>query len=115
MRRTSVYGWQRYVKRLTDILAAAIGLLALSPVMLTTAVAIRIFDGPQVLFRQERVGRDGYSFQLLKFRSLKPVSDEESETTWNVSRDRRMSRIGRVIRRTSIDELPQLINVLRGK
>src|SRR5262249_8379486 len=115
MRRTAVYGWQRYVKRISDIVAALIGLLIVSPVMVGTALAIRIFDGPNVLFRQERVGRDGHSFQLLKFRSLKPVSEEESETTWNVSHDERMSRIGRFIRRTSIDELPQLINVLRGE
>ena len=115
MRRTTVYGWQRYVKRLTDILAAAVGLLLVSPVMVSTALAIRMFDGPHVLFRQERVGRDGRSFELLKFRSLKPASEQESETTWNVSHDKRMSRIGKIIRRTSIDELPQLINVLRGE
>ena len=115
MRRTTVYGWQRYVKRLIDILAALVGLLLVSPVMLSTALAIRMFDGPHVLFRQERVGRDGRSFQLLKFRSLKPASEEESETTWNVSHDKRMSRVGKLIRRTSIDELPQLINVLRGE
>lgn len=115
MQRTRVYGWQRYVKRLVDILAAAAGILLVSPVMVSTALAIRIFDGPHVLFRQERVGRDGHSFELLKFRSLKPASETESETTWNVSNDKRMSRIGKIIRRTSIDELPQLINVLRGE
>jgi lipopolysaccharide/colanic/teichoic acid biosynthesis glycosyltransferase len=115
IRRTTVYGWQRYVKRLSDVLAALLGLLLVSPVMVSTALAIRVFDGPGVLFRQERVGRDGRSFELLKFRSLKPASDQESETTWNVSHDKRMSRIGRLIRRTSVDELPQLINVLRGE
>ena len=115
MRRTTVYGWQRYVKRLIDILAAVVGLLLVSPVMVSTALAIRMFDGPEILFRQERVGRDGRSFQLLKFRSLKPASENESETTWNVSHDKRMSRVGKLIRRTSIDELPQLINVLRGE
>jgi len=115
MRRPTVYGWQRYVKRLGDIVAAAVGLLLVSPVMVSTALAIRLFDGPHVLFRQERVGRDGRSFELLKFRSLKPASEQESETTWNVSHDKRMSRVGKIIRRTSIDELPQLINVLRGE
>ena len=115
MRRPTVYGWQRYVKRLIDILAALVGLLVVSPVMLSTALAIRVFDGPQVLFRQERVGRDGRSFELLKFRSLKPANEHESETTWNVSHDKRMSRVGKLIRRTSVDELPQLINVLRGE
>jgi exopolysaccharide biosynthesis polyprenyl glycosylphosphotransferase len=115
MRRTTVYGWQRHVKRLSDILAAAVGLLLVSPVMVSAALAIRMFDGPEILFRQERVGRDGRSFQLLKFRSLKPASENESETTWNVSHDKRMSRVGKIIRRTSIDELPQLINVLRGE
>jgi exopolysaccharide biosynthesis polyprenyl glycosylphosphotransferase len=115
MRRTTVYGWQRYVKRLGDILAGAFGLLLVSPVMVSTALAIRLFDGPEVLFRQERVGRDGRSFELLKFRSLKPASETESSTTWNVSHDKRMSRVGKIIRRTSIDELPQLINVLRGE
>jgi exopolysaccharide biosynthesis polyprenyl glycosylphosphotransferase len=104
--------WQ--VKRLFDIAFAATALLLLSPLMLAIAAAVRIDGGPGVLFRQERVGVDGRSFQVLKFRSLRPTDEHESATNWNVAHDHRLSRVGRFLRRTSLDELPQLINILRG-
>jgi lipopolysaccharide/colanic/teichoic acid biosynthesis glycosyltransferase len=68
-----------------------------------------------VLFRQERVGLDGRPFQVLKFRSLRPVDDSESETLWNIQHDDRLGPVGKFIRKTSLDELPQLFNILRGE
>jgi exopolysaccharide biosynthesis polyprenyl glycosylphosphotransferase len=102
------------VKRTTDRLVAAVALVVLSPVLAAVALAVRVSHGRGVLFRQVRVGLDGKEFELLKFRSLQPRDDTESATRWNVADDERMSRVGKLIRRTSLDELPQLWNVLRG-
>lgn len=102
------------VKRAMDAILATAGLLLAAPVMAACALAVRLSDGPGVIFRQERVGRHGRPFVLLKFRTLRPADVQESATRWNVASDGRMSRVGRVLRRTSLDELPQLWNVLRG-
>ncbi|MFJ4611442.1 sugar transferase [Streptomyces griseus] len=101
-------------KRAMDAALAAVGLLLAAPVMAACALAVRLSDGPGVIFRQERVGRHGRPFVLLKFRTLRPADVQESATRWNVASDGRMSRVGRALRRTSLDELPQLWNVLRG-
>lgn len=102
------------VKRAVDAVLATAGLLLAAPVMAACALAVRLSDGPGVIFRQERVGRHGSPFVLLKFRTLRPADVQESATRWNVASDGRMSRVGRMLRRTSLDELPQLWNVLRG-
>ncbi|MFI5757585.1 sugar transferase [Streptomyces sp. NPDC051569] len=101
-------------KRALDMTIAAPILLAISPLLLACALAVRLCDGPGVLFRQERVGQDGRPFTLLKFRTLRPADEQEAATRWNIAHDRRMSAVGRLLRRTSMDELPQLWNVLRG-
>ncbi|MER7665139.1 MULTISPECIES: exopolysaccharide biosynthesis polyprenyl glycosylphosphotransferase [unclassified Streptomyces] len=102
------------VKRVVDIVLAAIALLVAAPVMAVCALAVRFADGPGVIFRQERIGLDGRPFVLLKFRTLRPADEHESATRWSVARDRRMSFTGTVLRKSSLDELPQLWNVLRG-
>jgi exopolysaccharide biosynthesis polyprenyl glycosylphosphotransferase len=102
------------LKRVFDIVVAALALVALGPLLLACAVAVRLDGGPGVLFRQERVGLDGRPFQLLKFRSLRPADDDESRTRWNIAHDGRLGPVGRFLRTTSLDELPQLINILRG-
>ncbi|MFB8026615.1 MULTISPECIES: sugar transferase [unclassified Streptomyces] len=102
------------VKRAMDAVLAAVALVAASPVMAACALAVRVCDGPGVIFRQERIGESGRPFVLLKFRTLRPADEHESATRWNVSADGRMSRAGRLLRRTSLDELPQLWNVVRG-
>ena len=102
------------VKRLLDVTASGISLLLLSPVLMACAVAVRWETGPGIIFRQDRVGLDGRSFCLLKFRSLKPVDLTESQTAWNVQHDARLGVVGRFLRKTSLDELPQLWNILRG-
>ncbi|WP_405778498.1 exopolysaccharide biosynthesis polyprenyl glycosylphosphotransferase [Streptomyces sp. NBC_00859] len=101
-------------KRVLDTSLACLALLAAAPVMGLCALAVRISDGPGVLFRQERIGMDGRAFTLLKFRTLRPADDHESATRWSVAMDRRMSGVGSLLRRTSLDELPQLWNVVRG-
>jgi exopolysaccharide biosynthesis polyprenyl glycosylphosphotransferase len=101
-------------KRALDLALTVPALLALLPLLAACAVAVRLSDGPGVLFRQERIGQDGVPFTVLKFRTLVPRDDQESATRWNVAHDGRMSLVGRILRRTSLDELPQLWNVVRG-
>jgi exopolysaccharide biosynthesis polyprenyl glycosylphosphotransferase len=106
-------GWS-WRKRLLDLVLVVPALLVAAPVLGACALAVRISDGPGVIFRQERVGLGGGPFTLLKFRTLRPADERESATLWSVAGDDRMSRIGNLMRRTSLDELPQLWNVLRG-
>nr|WP_313956526.1 sugar transferase [Streptomyces sp. SAJ15] len=101
-------------KRALDVAVAGCALLVTGPLLLACALAVRLADGPGVLFRQERVGHGGRPFVMLKFRTLRPADDHESATLWSVARDRRVSLVGRLLRRSSLDELPQLWNVLRG-
>ncbi|WP_409484477.1 sugar transferase [Arsenicicoccus dermatophilus] len=103
------------VKRLADILMSGLALLVLSPVMALLALGVRLDGGPGIIFRQERVGVDGRPVQVMKFRSMRPVNEAESQTNWNIANDKRVSRFGKFIRKTSLDELPQLINILRGE
>lgn len=98
-------------KRLFDIVLATVSLLGLSPIVLLTAVAIKIDDGGPVFFRQQRVGRRGRPFTIVKFRSM---AINTGDLPSAVALGARITRVGRIIRRLNIDELPQLINVLRG-
>ncbi len=104
-----------WVKRAFDIFAAALGLLLLSPLLLVVGILVLIDSGWPVLFWQDRVGLDGQIFRLCKFRSMRPGSELESQTQWNIAHDPRVSRLGRLLRRTSIDEIPQLWNIVRGQ
>lgn len=102
------------IKRLFDIVASLAALVLLSPVLLGTALAVAIESGFPVLFRQTRVGRHGRTFGMYKFRSM--VKNAASIGPYFTStNDPRITRVGRFIRRTSLDELPQLFNVLRGE
>ncbi|MFE2127283.1 exopolysaccharide biosynthesis polyprenyl glycosylphosphotransferase [Streptomyces amritsarensis] len=104
---------ERWAKRAIDSALALVALLAAAPVMLLCAAAVRLWDGPGVIFRQERVGLYGRPFTLLKFRTLR-ADAHESATRWTVAGDCRMSRVGSFLRKSSLDELPQLWNVVRG-
>ena len=88
-------------------------LLATWWIMALTALAILLEDGGPVLFRQERVGHFGRSFQVLKFRSMRTDAERDGIARWAQANDTRITRVGRFIRKTRIDELPQLLNVLR--
>lgn len=104
----------RAMKRLLDISLAGAGLILLSPVMLLAALAIWLEDGRPVLFLQQRLGRGNRFFTMFKFRSMKREDADPAGSISTTRDDDRMTRVGRFIRRTSIDELPQLFNVLRG-
>jgi len=116
--------WREPVKRMIDISISSIALLAASPVLVAAAIAVRLDSGPDVLFRQTRVGRDGCCFDVFKLRTM--VADAEQQLDgllrhneaagpmFKMSNDPRVTRIGQFLRSSSIDELPQLWNVLRG-
>jgi sugar transferase (PEP-CTERM system associated) len=108
-------GWMRTaVKRVFDIVCS-LGLLILaSPVMLFAALLIVLEDGAPVFYRQERVGLGGRLFKVTKFRSMRRDAERDGKPRWATANDDRVTRIGRIMRKTRIDELPQLFNVLRG-
>ena len=102
------------MNRAADVAIAGVGLVLTSPVLAAAALAIKLDDGGPVRFRQTRVGKDGKDFELLKLRSMS-VGAEHLGAGFAIDRgDSRITRVGRFLRRTSIDELPQLWNVLRG-
>jgi exopolysaccharide biosynthesis polyprenyl glycosylphosphotransferase len=126
LRAVDPKGWQFAVKHALDRVVAAILILMLAPLLLVTTIAVRISSPGPILFRQRRVGRDEKPFDLLKFRSMKPSVDPpqpskvkvllpEDTAPGGVEGADRRTVIGRLMRRTSIDELPQLFNVLRGE
>lgn len=119
---------EHLVKRSFDLVSAALMIVLFSPIMLAVALAVRLTTGKQVIYGHTRVGRDGKDFKCYKFRSMVPNADEvlkqlldtdpEVRAEWNrdfkLKNDPRITGVGRFIRRTSLDELPQLWNVLRG-
>jgi exopolysaccharide biosynthesis polyprenyl glycosylphosphotransferase len=114
----------RFLKRSLDVVGSVAGLAALAPLLLAIAVGIRISSRGPVLFKQRRVGRNGRTFNLLKFRTMYEGADaqkhgllehNEAEGLFKIADDPRITPLGRVLRRCSLDELPQLVNVLRGE
>ncbi|MBC8447098.1 MAG: undecaprenyl-phosphate glucose phosphotransferase [Chloroflexi bacterium] len=113
MRDVALRGWRLTVKRLMDVAVSAVVLIFLSPPLLLTALLIKLDSAGPVLFVQERTGLDGRPFPMLKFRSMR--SDAEAQGPgWTTENDPRRTRLGTIIRKLSVDELPQLINVLLG-
>lgn len=102
------------MKRLTDVVGSAAGLLVLSPFFLVIALAVKLSGPGPVFFRQTRVGQAGRRFGMLKFRSMIPVVEHAGPLV-TAGGDARVTVVGRLLRRTKIDELPQLVNVLRGE
>ena len=118
-------GGKRFAKRSFDVLVSGALIALLSPVLLSIAMIVRISSAGPVLYRQERIGRDGEPFDMLKFRSMRVDADQELEALllsqgtsdvplFKVRNDPRITPVGRVLRKHSLDEFPQLINVLRG-
>lgn len=101
-------------KRAMDIIIAAAGLIITSPVLLITAILIKLDSPGPVLFMQERIGKDGKVFRIAKFRSMCTGAEHTGSGVYSGKNDARVTRVGRVIRATSIDELPQLYNILKG-
>lgn len=123
--RISRRRWQRFAKRLMDSSLALLLLVVALPILLSAGLAIKLQDGGSVLFRQERVGRNGRRFTLYKLRTMVPDAEHQLERLlghnqrqggplFKLADDPRVTRVGRFLRATSIDELPQLFNVLRG-
>ena len=103
--------YEQYIKRPQDFLCSLLAIIVLSPVMLITAILVRIKLGSPVIFKQERPGRDGRIFRLYKFRSMTDQRDENG----NLLPDEvRLTKFGRLLRSTSLDELPELVNILKG-
>lgn len=113
------------LKRALDLLGASLGLLALAPLMIAFAVAIKLDSRGPVLFRQVRVGRHGRRFHMLKFRTMIPDADALKDSLrhrneargglFKIARDPRVTRVGGFLRRSALDELPQLLNVVKGE
>jgi len=109
-----LYGYRAWLKRLMDFTLSAVGLLILSPFLGLIALAVRLSSRGPVLYRQERMGLDGRTFGMLKFRSMKVDAEDRTGAVWAVKNDNRRTVIGTFLRSTSLDELPQLWNVLTG-
>jgi exopolysaccharide biosynthesis polyprenyl glycosylphosphotransferase len=103
------------VKRLFDLVVASALLIVLMPVLLLIGLAVRISSAGPIIFRQERVGLNGQKFWIYKFRTMETISRHVSDTQWTATEENQVTRVGRYLRRTSLDELPQLINVLKGE
>ena len=101
-------------KRLSDLVFATVGLLILAPVMLAVAIAVRLGSSGPMLYTQTRVGKDGKPFTIFKFRSMRVDAEAVTGAVWSQSGDPRVTTVGRFIRRTRLDEIPQLWNVFRG-
>jgi sugar transferase (PEP-CTERM system associated) len=102
------------LKRLFDMAAAVLGLALAGPIMALVALATKLTEGGPVLYSQVRVGRNEVPFTLFKFRSMRPDAETDTGPVWSSAGDPRVTRLGRLLRRTRLDELPQLWNVLRG-
>ncbi len=107
--------YRKYIKRGIDIVLAAILLIVLSPIMLIAAIAIKLDSPGPVIFKQERIGCAGKTFFIYKFRSMYVDSERKGSGVYSDNTDPRQTRIGLILRKTSIDELPQLINILKHK
>lgn len=115
LRESPHFGLNIVVKRVMDVVLASVGLVVLSPLMLLIALAVRLSSPGPILYRQERCGLNGRRFTMLKFRTMRVDAEANNTPGWTVENDPRRTRLGAFLRRTSLDELPQLFNVLAGE
>ncbi len=108
-------GWGAVAKRLTDIAVSLIALILLSPILLLIAIAVKLTSRGPIFYAQERMGMDGRTFEMLKFRSMRVDAEKQSGAVWAQAGDDRRTPIGALLRSSSLDELPQFWNVLRGE
>lgn len=102
----------KFIKRLLDVILSVIGLIILSPILLITAIAIKLESKGPVIFQQDRLGLNGQAFKIYKFRSM--CVGAEKDGVYETKGDMRVTKVGRIIRKTSIDELPQFVNIIKG-
>lgn len=110
-----LYGWDSFFKRMFDLLLGTMIVIVLSPIMLIVSLLIKLTSKGSILYRQERMGMDGGSFQMLKFRTMRMDAEKETGPVWTKESDPRRTKIGAFLRKISLDELPQLYNVLKGE
>jgi len=115
LKELPLQGWRRLAKRLMDITISLVALIALSPIMLIIALVIKISSKGTVIFKQERIGRDGKPFIMFKFRSMCQDAEWNVGHIWAAEDDGRRTKVGAFLRQWSLDELPQLFNVLKGE
>jgi Undecaprenyl-phosphate glucose phosphotransferase len=115
LRESPLFGWNRVLKRTLDLVVGGLALVVVAPLLLVVAAAVKLTSPGPVLLRQERMGLDGRAFAMLKFRTMRVDAEAESGPVWAAPDDDRRTPIGAVLRRFSVDELPQLLNVLRGE
>lgn len=108
-------GFYRAVKRFLDVTASFLGLVLLSPLLLAVSILIKIDSRGPVIFRQKRIGRNGKVFEIYKFRSMCVGAEKTGSGVYSGKGDARVTRIGKILRATSIDELLQLLNILKGE
>ena len=108
-------GFYRAVKRFLDVTASLLVLVLLSPLMLAVSILIKIDSRGPVIFRQTRIGRNGKVFEIYKFRSMCVGAEKTGSGVYSGKGDARVTRMGKILRATSIDELPQLLNILKGE
>lgn len=106
------YQWK---KRVMDLVFSSLGLLLSLPLWVLISICILLEDGRPVIYSQERVGKDGRIFRIFKFRSMKKNAEDESGPIWAMENDSRVTKVGRILRATALDELPQLLNILKGE
>ena len=114
LREEPLEGYSAWVKRWFDIIFSALALLVVSPLMLFISLVLKLSSQGPIFFRQERVSRDGKLFNMYKFRSMKTDAEDKSGPVWAAADDPRTTLLGKFLRKTSLDELPQLMNVLNG-
>jgi Undecaprenyl-phosphate glucose phosphotransferase len=108
-------GWNAILKRVVDLIFGSLALTLFAPVMALIALAIRVTSPGPIFYKQERMGLDGNRFQMLKFRTMVHEAEKSTGPVWAARNDPRVTWLGRWLRCTSLDELPQLVNVLRGE
>lgn len=106
--------YQKFGKRLIDILVSGVALLVLWPVLLLIALIVKVESSGSAIFKQERIGRNGRVFEILKFRTMCVGAEHTGSGVYSGKMDVRVTRVGRILRATSVDEFPQFINILRG-
>jgi Undecaprenyl-phosphate glucose phosphotransferase len=114
LRSTPLEGWNRVLKRWVDIVGSLVGLVLLGPLMIALAIGVKLSSPGPVFYRQKRMGLDGKLFNMLKFRSMRVDAEEDCGPVWACEDDPRRTRLGAFMRRTSLDELPQFFNALKG-
>jgi len=115
LRDSPLYGWNQILKRVSDILLSIIILALSSPVMILIAILTKITSPGPVFYRQERMGLDGKTFTMLKFRTMRVDAEQDIGPVWTKENDERRTGVGALLRKLSLDELPQFLNVLKGE